>query len=181
MTRRPETLSGPRLERFLRRLFGGRKGVAPETAQDLAQVGRRTFAAVRLKGNVVAPEAAASDADRETVPSKSLPNPASPPAMTVPAAAEVAAVAPADAVVAPAPFDPYCIGLLPTYQREGADGLKQRLMEITSLANLRHMARLQQVALPAALRGDDADPDAVRDAMVTATAKRLASRRAAAG
>ena len=78
-------------------------------------------------------------------------------------------------------FDPYCIGLLPTYQREGAEGLRAALNGISSLANLRKMARSQQVALPADLRSDDADPAQVREAMITAVAKRLADRRAAAG
>ena len=80
-----------------------------------------------------------------------------------------------------APFDPYAIGLVPIYQREGAEGLSEKLAAIGSLDNLRKMARSQQVALPAELRGSDADIEAVRAAIVSAVGKRIANRRAAAG
>ncbi len=80
-----------------------------------------------------------------------------------------------------APFDPYAIGLVPTYQREGAEGLAAKLAEVTALDDLRKMARLQQVALPAELRAPDADIEAVRAAIVAAVARRIANRRAAAG
>ena len=80
-----------------------------------------------------------------------------------------------------AAFDPYAFGLLPTYQREGASGLLAKLASITSMDNLRKMARAQQVSLPAELRSPDADIDAVRTAIVEAVGKRIANRRAAAG
>jgi hypothetical protein len=78
-------------------------------------------------------------------------------------------------------FDPYAIGLIPTFQREGAEGLLSKLISVSSIDNLRKMARSQQISLPTELRGADAEIEAIRAAIVAAVEKRIADRRAAAG
>ena len=77
--------------------------------------------------------------------------------------------------------DPYAIGLVPTFEREGANGLMRKLAAIASPDELRRMARAQHVALPPDLRRPEAEPDAIRAAIVAAVEKRITNRRAAAG
>jgi hypothetical protein len=70
---------------------------------------------------------------------------------------------------------------VPTFQREGRDGLINRLADIASADNLRKMARAQQIVLPEPLRATDVALDALRAGIADAVAKRVADRRAAAG
>ncbi len=177
-------LSGIGLDLFLRRHYASYPEIDDALARKLSEDGVKTFASARvrraawrdwLSGNTAAKPALTREVESP------------PPATEPPPIAEPAAKPPPVAVVVPpadteaAPFDPYAIGLIPTYQREGADGLAAKLADVESLDNLRKMARSQQVALPADLRGADADIGAVRTAIVSAVGKRIANRRAAAG
>lgn len=174
MTRKPKRLSGPALERFFRRVVSARSGPAGGDNAHLARTMARLLASAILRPGVSIIDGPGTNAAELADPAAT--SLASPPATPPTAAPAVPSPDPE-----PKRFDPYCIGLLPTYQREGAEGLRARLEEINSLTHLRVIARAQQVALPAELRGDDADAAKVRDAMVTAVARRIASRRAAAG
>ncbi len=191
MKRTTKKLSGIGLELFLRRFYRSYSGIDDTLARRLSQDGAKTFASVRLRRM----------ASRDWRPNRgpvggsanSATNPPPERASELPAlAGQAPAAAPAPGALAQptapatrdsgdASFDPYAIGLVPTYQREGADGLSAKLADITSLDNLRKTARSQQIALPAELRGDDADIEAVRTAIVSAVGKRIANRRAAAG
>ncbi len=190
MKRTTKKLSGIGLELFLRRFYRSYSGSDDTLARRLSQDGAKTFASVRLRrmawrdwrpNPVGGPDDNATKSPAERA--------AEPPALTGQAPAAVPAPGALEQPAAPAatqiggdvPFDPYAIGLVPTYQREGADGLSAKLADITSLDNLRKTARSQQIALPAELRGDDADIEAVRTAIVSAVGKRIANRRAAAG
>lgn len=185
MKRTTKKLSGIGLELFLRRYFASYSGVDETLARRLSQDGAKTFASVRIRRMAWhdwrhRPKTTAEPGAAITrKPAKGETPPAAAKAAAAPAA-RPAAVAAVGGDTAEA-FDPYAIGLVPTYQREGADGLEAKLAEITSLANLRKMARSQQIALPADLRGEDADIDDVRSAIVAAVGKRIANRRAAAG
>lgn len=88
---------------------------------------------------------------------------------------------PETAPAATAPFDPFCIGLVPTLQREGRAGLAAKLAGISSVGDLRAMAKAQQIVLPRDLRTGDAEPETIREAIVTAVARRVEDRRSAAG
>lgn len=90
-------------------------------------------------------------------------------------------LAPAPAQAADTPFDAYAIGLVPTFQREGRDGLIAKLGTIASVEQLRAMAKAQQIVLPQELRTGPVTPEALRTAVADAVAKRIADRRAAAG
>ena len=181
MKRTTKKLSGIGLKLFLQRFYGSYAGIDEALAQQLSEDGAKTFASVRLRRLAWrdGQSAPRSGKDR-TTPATSLPPPA---AQTDPQPTPAAAPAqPATPQTGgDAPFDPYAIGLVPVYQREGPEGLGAKLATIASLTNLRKMARMQQVALPAELRGDDADIEAVRAAIISAVAKRIANRRAAAG
>ncbi len=165
----------------LEALFLSRPEIAEKTAGALARASQNAFASVRVTALSLARTGGplgtlgtlAKSANRT-------------PAATEPAPADTNPV-PQSAAGSDggnderAAFDSDAIGLLPTFQREGANGLMKRLAEITSADHLRKMARAQQVALPADLRKDGADADAIREAIVKAVAKRIADRRAAAG
>ena len=191
MKRTTKKLSGIGLELFLRRFYGSYSGIDEALARRLSQDGAKTFASVRIRRMAWhdwrpkqrSVGGAADTATRPPIEQSTAPPPrarASPTAVPTPETpAQPSVTAPQDG--GDVPFDPYAIGLVPIYQREGPEGLGAKLADIPSLDNLRKMARSQQVALPAELRGDDADIEAVRTAIVKAVGKRIANRRAAAG
>lgn len=146
-------LAGPALERYLRRFFAEEPGLVAALAQSLTARASATFSSLRVRP---------------------LPRP-----LVVTHPAQPAASAP-DAGPAAA-FDPYAIGLVPTFQREGRDGLVAKLGAIDTADNLRKMARAQQVMLPDAMRQGHIDAGALRTAIADAVARRIADRKAAAG
>ncbi len=80
-----------------------------------------------------------------------------------------------------AAFDAYAFGLVPTFQREGRQGLIGKLEAVENIDQLRQMAKAQQIVLPQELRSGDVALDVVRGAIADAVAKRIADRKAAAG
>ena len=184
MKRTTKKLSGIGLELFLRRFYGTYREIDEKLAEQLSKDAAKAFASVRVRRiawrdwrRQHRPVEASVTAPPNTLAEASLAKPR--PAVSQKPAQPVlpeAGTLPDDAA-----FDPYAIGLVPVYQREGAEGLTKKLSSIGSIDNLRKMARSQQVALPAELRGSDADIEAVRTAIVTAVGKRIANRRAAAG
>jgi hypothetical protein len=182
MKRTTKKLSGIGLELFLRRVLFSYSGIDEPLARQLAQDGTRAFASVRVR------RIAWHHWHRRPNTKKLQVNNASsltPPAMAVPSSPHPIAPPPRiEETTVPqdtTAFDPYALGLVPTFQREGADGLLAKLAYIGSIDDLRKMARAQQVALPAELRGADADINSIRNAIVEAVGKRIANRRAAAG
>ncbi len=160
-TRKPATkkLAGPALDRYLRRFFTAEPGLPMTLAQSLAARANATFSSLRVRALPTAEVSAAS------LPTAPAPADSEPPAPFAP----------------PASFDPYAIGLVPTFQREGRDGLIAKLASIMTADQLRKMARAQQVVLPDALRQGDVEAPALRAAIADAVAKRIADRKAAAG
>lgn len=195
MKRTTKKLSGIGLELFLRRFYGTYSEIDEQLADQLSKDGAKTFASLRVRRvawrdwrpdrKAVNQKPPSPSAEEPTKKAKSAAKPSRPARPVAAAPVTSPTASPATAAPAPsdteAPFDPYAIGLVPIYQREGAEGLSEKLAAIGSLDNLRKMARSQQVALPAELRGQDADIEAVRTAIVSAVGKRIANRRAAAG
>ena len=168
MTKSSKVLSGPSLGRFLRRFYSSQPQLDKETADHLARVTVQAFASVQLRrvpwaklrnktAAVVAKEPSSPTKTSEKEPAKE------------PAAAETKK------------FDPYSFGLVPIYQREGREGLIEKLSTVSQADHLRKMARAQQIVLPAPLRTGDIDPGELREAITVAVEKRIANRRAAAG
>ena len=76
----------------------------------------------------------------------------------------------------PEAFNPYIFSAMVLLAKKGPDALLQRLAEIKSVAHLRAFAEAQHLSLePALKRGED-----IRQAIVAATERRLADRKAAA-
>ncbi|MGI9476556.1 MAG: hypothetical protein ACR2PI_07615 [Hyphomicrobiaceae bacterium] len=184
MKRTTKKLSGIGLELFLRRFYGTYSEIDDKLARQLSKDGANTFASVRVRRVAWRDWRPQPRSANGTLPAPpgtpEAPSVAKPPAAATPKPAAPTR-AESGTIADDAAFDPYAIGLVPVYQREGAEGLSEKLAAIGSLDNLRKMARSQQIALPSELRGSDADIEAVRAAIVNAVGKRIANRRAAAG
>ena len=171
MTRLVKKLSGPGLRRFFKRYYRSQPDLDAQQADRLANVAIQTFSSVRVRRLPTARQAAKTEARlrkskaEQQEPARSDPPPES--AETQPQSAQ--------------PFDPYCFGLVPVYQREGRDGLMSKLATVDHPDHLRKMARAQQIALPAELRTGQVAVDVLKDAIALAVEKRIASRRAASG
>jgi len=161
-------VSGTAMERLFRQVLAGDGGADTATAERLARRLALVLTSVRAR-RVPLRELARAAAD------KFRPAPTPPAAAPRPAPATNPPVEPQTAT-----FDPFVFGLVPVYQREGRDGLTARLAAITAPADLKAMAKAQNVALEARLRGADAPAEELRTAIVAAVEKRIADRRAAA-
>lgn len=165
MRRATRKVSGPQMERFFRHYYAQEPGLESLVAEALTRRSVATFSSVQVRKEAVL----GGRAVVRRQPAR-------------PAAAEgLAPVAPAAPAADSAAFDPYCVGLVPTFQREGRDGLLAKLAPIGDIAQLRQMARAQQISLAAELRSGEIDAAALRGAIVVAVEKRIADRRAAAG
>ena len=168
--------SGPALDRYLKRFFAAQPGMSSETAETLARHASAAFSSIRVRpGFEPIPTTQRATATVRPAAATPAPAPAMPPAAP---AAKPAAGAP---ISTSDEFDAFAIGLVPTFQREGRDGLIAKLGAISSLDNLRKTARAQQIVLPEAMRQGDVAIETLRAAIADAVAKRIADRRAAAG
>jgi hypothetical protein len=180
MKERTVKLSGHGKDRFLERFFADEPGLDAPTRQRLVERSKAALSSVRVRKAAIArkhvavkPLAPAASLQTEAQPKAAPPAPAAPSTPAPPPAPA------ADA--APASFDPYAFGLVPIFQREGAEGLAAKLASVKEVAHLRQMAKAQQIVLPQELRAGEASADANRAGIVEAVAKRIKDRRAAAG
>lgn len=181
MKRTTKKLSGAAKDRFFTAFFAGEGGLDQADARELARRTARAVASIRvhrtqwttLRQQLVQNHRVIDTHSKTTTGD----NPDSAPAQAR-TPQDVVSNLPTP-VAAPA-FDPYVFGLVPVYQREGADGLLARLETITSIDHLRQMARTQQIALSPDLRTGSVEPPPLRQAIVEAVARRIADRRAAA-
>lgn len=160
-------LSGHAKDRFLERFFAEDSGLSPDDVVRLAERSKVTFASLRVRKVAVYP----ARKSRKSADSKPAAGHATP--LDTVGAPAVAASA--------AKFDAYAFGLVPTFQREGRDGLIAKLGSVGDLDHLRQMAKAQQIVLPQELRTGAHPLETVRGAIADAVAKRIADRRAAAG
>lgn len=193
MRRTTRKVSGPALGRYLKRFFAAEPGLPVEAAEHLAMRARATFSSIRVRGSALAipgerAAAAQSLAALSRPAAGGAPSAQRIEGATSPAADDAAARLRVDETPAPAAapkvgeasFDAFAIGLVPTFQREGRDGLIAKLAAVTSVDHLRKMARAQQIVLPEALRQGDAAADDLRSAIADSVGKRIADRKAAA-
>jgi hypothetical protein len=160
-------LSGHAKDRFLERFFAEDTGLSPDDVVRLAERSKATFTTLRVR------KLAAYPARQPRQLSATTPDAGS---GAPPGAVETPAVA-----TTAGKFDAYAFGLVPTFQREGRDGLLSKLGSVENLDHLRQMAKAQQIVLPQELRAGTHPIEAVRGAIADAVAKRIADRRAAAG
>jgi hypothetical protein len=64
------------------------------------------------------------------------------------------------------PFNPNAFSLMKVYRTLGERGLRERLRGIEESQHLQALAKAQQIGLPRALRGADADASGLKDAIV---------------
>ncbi len=168
-------VSGTAMERLFRQVLAGDGAADAATAERLARRLALVLTSVRARRVPLRELARAAAGQDRPAPRVPLPPPAATPAP--PPAASQAEPA---AVPASATFDPFLFGLVPVYQREGRDGLTARLAAIAAPADLKAMAKAQNVALEVRLRSEDVPAEELRTAIVAAVEKRIADRRAAA-
>lgn len=161
MRKATRKISGPQLERFFRHYYAQEPGLDAQIAETLARRSVATFSSVQVRRDIVG-ELGRGAVVRRVVTRVPAP------------AADSPSVDGGD-------FDPYFIGLVPTFQREGREGLIAKLSGVAGIDQLRQMARAQQISLPAELRSGDVEAGALRVAIADAVEKRIADRRAAAG
>ena len=178
MASNTKKFSGPALDRYLKRFFVAQPGLSSEAAEMLARQASAAFSSIRVRpGFEALPLAKRSPAVH---PDTAKPLAAPAPSAALAPAAKPAATAPAPTVEL-AEFDAYAIGLVPTFQREGRDGLIAKLASVTNTDDLRKMARAQQIVLAEPMRQGEVAINTLRAAIADAVAKRIADRRAAAG
>lgn len=162
-------LSGPALRKYVRDLVEADAEIAAEPGRRITETLVREVAEARIRLPIpqrrrIAAGPAADGRDRVIAP---------------PGAGSADAVkddqVPAPAAEEPA-FDPYAFSAVAVLTREGRTGLLTRLDGITSVRNLRQLADAQHLAVPAGVE----DPAELRTAILAATERRIADRRAAA-
>lgn len=170
-------LSGHAKDRFVERFFAEEAALDDAVRRRLVLRAKGAFTSLRVRKALLGrriPVTNPTTADASKLPSPAL-APAAAPSAPPPTAA------PAAEPAAEGAFDAYAIGLVPVFQREGAEGLIAKLAGISRVDHLRAMAKAQQIVLPQELRSGDASAEAVRAGIAEAVAKRIKDRRAAAG
>jgi len=191
MGRTANEFSGIRLRRFLRRFFRSQPELDRRQADQLARASARAVLSLRVRRPLALSARKQSTSGGETAHASGQPagRRADERFARVASALSDAArqasgqrqEAPLESLQESPAFDPYAFGLVPTFQRHGAEGLMAQLETVANVADLRKLARAQQIVLPIELRAGEAEADAVRQGIVSAVAKRVADRRAAAG
>lgn len=164
-------LSGPALRKYVRDLVEADGEIATDAGRRITETLVREVAEARIRLPI--PTRRRSSAAPPAADGKD--DPAGTPGVAgEPAVADHAAALPAP-VTEPA-FDPYAFSAVAVLTREGRTGLLARLTDITNAKHLCQLADAQHLALPAGLD----DPAELRTAIVAATERRIADRRAAA-
>ena len=167
-------LSGHAKDRFIERFFAEEAGLDDALRRRLVLRSKGAFTSLRVRKALLSRKIAivpSAPEDARKVPAVSTP-------MQAPTPVPVAVASEPAADVA---FDAYAIGLVPVFQREGAEGLIAKLAGVSRVDHLRAMAKAQQIVLPQELRSGDATAEAVRAGIAEAVGKRIKDRRAAAG
>jgi hypothetical protein len=162
MARTTKQLSGGGKDKFLRALISTEADIPPAVAERLGDTMAAAIADIRVRRDAWEPTA-----NTPIVPAAGPPKAAHP----APQPSSVADTQPA----APA-FDPFVFSALAVLTKKGAGELAARLTSIASIGDLHALAVAQHLTVDTQL----ADAAALRSALVSATEKRLAERRAAA-
>lgn len=151
-------LWGRSKDAYFRRLLGSEAGLGPEGAERLLKRLRSEVARVELR-----------EAGRRGATDGPVQHP--------PEADMSVTTSDADPLPPAAPFDPYSPNVIVVLRTRGRDAALAELADISSVDDLRLLAREQQLSIDAGLRS----ADEVRLAIVEAADRRIANRRAAAG
>jgi len=202
-------LSGPAKDRFFKRFFSEEDDLQPQIAERLADKSAATFTSVQVRKELASPQTGKSrpvatkpkpkkvpagkkldvgdvSGDRTPEPMGETGSPPQKHDTPQPSETPLVAPPPSPAQVSEAPqpettFDPFAIGLVPTYQRAGPEGLMAKLSEIQSPDDLRLMAKSQRIVIARELRTGDGVAADIRTAIVAAVKKKIEEKASAAG
>lgn len=181
---KPRKVGGTRLEHFFARFYGADPALPKSAIDNLVRRSVMTFTSVRVRpgarlmlgmpGGRMHVGEIARPVDLKLLTPTAPPRAANDAPMAGPGAG-----APAGEGGSKGTFDAYAIGLVPVFQREGRSGLLAKLSGIEDRAQLRQLARAQQIALDARFKADDIALDALRMAISDAVEKRIKDRHSA--
>lgn len=169
MARTTRQLSGGGKDKFLRNIVAGDKGIDGESARRLAKTLTDAITEVRVRREVW------EETSKPAAGEKGLRA-----AKAKPAAAPKTNEQPPGAVPptpAAEPFDPFAFSTVALLTKKGKAALASALEKISSTADLQAIAVAQHLAIDPSVD----DVAALREALVAATERRIAERRAAAG
>jgi hypothetical protein len=152
MAKNTKQIANQLQRKYFRDLFRTDPGVTPEAADRLTETCAKELAHIRVRLPMVVRR-----------PAKAAPT-ASQPAAAPPVATQAA------------PFDPHAFSLIVVMRKGGKDALLAKLTDVTDVAQLKAIAKAQHVALD----GDPQTRDAILEALVAGTERRIAHREAAA-
>jgi hypothetical protein len=168
MSRTTKALSGPAKDKVLRALVSGTEAVPADVAARVAEVLARSISEVRVRRD-------AWDATRGITVEPTVTLPRAVAVSAQPAPTPVPAQA-ASATAAAAAFDPYAFSAVSILTKKGKAALISAFDTIATAADLHKIAIAQHLAIDPAL----ADVTGIRAALVAATERRIAERKAAA-
>jgi hypothetical protein len=161
MAKNTKALSGQAAKKYMRDLLNADPGVSADASERLVATCSDEIAQLRVR-----------------LP---IPNRTKSPVAHQPPHAAAADKAPAKAPPAPAKsatpaptFDPFAFSVVVVLTKQGRDGLMAKLAAVTTVADLRAIAKAQHIAVPATGTIDE-----LRQAMVEDTVARIADRQAA--
>lgn len=167
MARTTKQLSGGGKDKFLRAIVAAEAGTSADAAKIAATL-VDAITEVRVRREVW-------EATSKPAPGEKGLRAKSRPRAPEPVEPALATSVPADA--APVAFDPFAFSAVAVLTKKGKDALAAEFKKIASAEQLRALANAQHLAVDQSI--DDAA--ALRAALLTATERRLAERRAAAG
>ncbi len=173
MARTTKPLSGAAKDAYLKRAISAESEIAPELRARLTDRLKGDIASLSLRP--LAEEAALAAVDSATrLEADTGAAPTAEP--RVDPGADPGATATTPPLAAGADFDPYTPNVIVVLRTRGRHVALEQLARIENVADLRLLAREQQLGIAPELAG----PDEIRSAIVAAAERRIANRRAAA-
>ncbi len=176
MARTTKQLSGGGKDKFLRGIVAGENAIDADAARRIADTLSDAITEVRVRREVWEATSKPQPGEKglRAAKAKAVVAKAHAAAAVAPPAIPVAKEPAASATAA---FDPFAFSAVAVLTRKGKQALAAELAKIEPAADLKALAAAQHLAIDLAIE----DPAALRDAIVTATERRIAERRAAAG
>lgn len=169
MTRATKSLSGGGKDKFFKAVIATEPGVDPQAAARLGDALMNAVSEVRVRRDAWEQYSKPAPGEKGRKGAKAR--------AAAQAAAQQSAAPAAAPSAAATPFDPFAFSAVAVLTRKGKEALAAELATIASAANLKAIAAAQHLAVDPAL--DEAE--ALRAALIVATERRIAERRAAAG
>lgn len=176
MARTTKQLSGGGKDKFLRGIVAAEPAIDGDAAKRIADTLSDAITEVRVRREVWEATSKPLPGEKGLRAAKAKAAAARAPSV----AAEPEPTAKTQPALAPVPtaaFDPFAFSAVALLTRKGKPALAAELAKISSAADLKALAAAQHLAIDMTVD----DPSALRDAIATATERRIAERRAAAG